>query len=181
MTHIFLLIGAPAVGKSSTARLLAVRFPKSIHIPVDTVREMVVSGVMHPGNDWGEDLIEQLAAARESVTQMAMTYSRAGFVVVIDDFWDPNSRLSEYRSLLADPQVYKVLLYPSLSAAIERNLKRSGPGVTSNYIADGIRSVYAHLETAVAELEQQGWLVLDTTELSVEDSVARILEGATIG
>ncbi len=180
MTHIFLLVGAPAVGKSSTARWLAVRFPKSIHIPVDTVREMVVSGVMHPGDVWGEDLIEQLAAARESVIQMAMTYNRAGFVVVIDDFWDPNSQLAEYQSLFAAPHVYKVLLYPSLSAAIDRNLKRSGPGVTSTYIDGGIRSVYANLETAAAVLEQQGWFVLDTTELSVEASVARILEEAAI-
>lgn len=180
MTHIFLLIGAPAVGKSSTARSLAACFPKSIHIPVDTVREMVVSGVMHPSDVWGEDLIEQLAAARQSVTQMALTYNRAGFVVVIDDFWDPNSHLSEYQSLLTDPQVCKVLLYPSLSAAIERNLKRSGPGVTSTYIDGGIRSVYANLETAAAVLEQQGWFVLDTTDLRVEGSVARILEEAAI-
>ena len=175
-TPIFLIVGAPAVGKSSTAHALAARFPKSIHIPVDDVRDMVVSGLIHPSDEWGQGLIEQLTTARASVSQMAITYNRASFVVVIDDFWDPNSQLSEYKRLFAERHVHRVLLYPSQNAALARNLGRSGTGEASEYIAGGIQLVYAHLEMVVDDLEQRGWFVLDTTDRSVEETVAAILD-----
>jgi diamine N-acetyltransferase len=178
-TPIFLLVGGPAVGKSSTARALAAQFAKSIHIPVDTVRTLVVSGVVHPGAEWSGDLVEQLALARESVAHMALAYNEAGFIVVIDDFWDPNSQLLDYGLLLSHPQIHKVLLYPTQDAAHARNLARSGPGPARTYLDDGIRATYAHLRTVVADLETRGWLVLDTTHLGIAETVSSLIEQAT--
>jgi predicted kinase len=175
VTHIFLLAGAPAVGKSTTAHALAAQFQKSVHIPVDDMRSMVVSGLIQPGADWGQGLIEQLALARENAAHMAIAYHQAGFVVVIDDFWDPNSQLLEYHTLFQNPTVHKILLYPSQQVAEERNQQRAGPGDGSAYIADGIRAVYAHLNAAVSNLERQGWLVVDTTDKSIEATVRHIL------
>lgn len=175
MADIFLLAGAPAVGKSTTARALAKQFPKSVHIPVDTIREMVISGVIHPGGNWDQGLIEQLKLARENVTQMVISYNKAGFTVVIDDFWDPNSLLLEYSRLFQEPNMHKVLLFPDQRVADERNLKRSGPGDISEYIAGGIRIVYGHLQTEVPNLERQGWIVVDTTDKNVDATVNHIL------
>lgn len=175
MTHIFLIVGAPAVGKSTTAHALAGRFPKSIHIPVDDVRDMVVSGLAYPGETWGADLIEQLKLARESVTQVVRTYSKAGFTVVIDDFWDPFSHLHEYGPMFEGPSVHKVLLYPEQQAAEERNRKRSGPNGETDYIEGGIRMVYENLKGEVENLRREGWLVVDTTGLSVEATVEHIV------
>ena len=174
MERVFFIAGAPAVGKSTTAHALAARFRRSVHIPVDDVRNMVVSGLVQPG-EWGADLVEQLRLAREAASQMARAYREAGFVVVVDDFWDPNSRLLEYRSLFREPDVHKVLLFPSRGVAEERNLKRAGPGETSEYLAGGIRAVYEHLAAEAAELERGGWMVVDTTDRSVEETVAHIL------
>jgi len=95
MNPIFWVVGPPAVGKSTTSRALPARFPKSLHIPVDDIRNMVVSGIELPGAVWSDDLTQQVTLARTSVIQMALSYHRAGFVVVIDDFWDPNHR-SDY-------------------------------------------------------------------------------------
>lgn len=175
MAHTYLIVGAPAVGKSTTARALAARFPKSIHIPVDDLRDMVVSGMAYPGNEWGAELVGQLRLARASAAFAAGEYSRAGFVVAIDDFWDPNSRLEEYASLFEDAGVRKVLLYPHQQAAEERNRKRSGPDGETDYIADGIRLVYENLRAEVDALRREGWLVVDTTGLSVEATVDHIL------
>jgi predicted kinase len=175
MARIFLLAGAPAVGKSTTARALAARFPKSIHIPVDVLRTMVVSGQVHPGSEWGADLVEQLALARTSAAHMAMAYSQAGFAVVIDDFWDPNSSLLEYGLLFDAPDARRILLYPSQQAAEERNRKRSGPGDDGAYIAGGIRVVYEQLRADVGNLRDQGWAVVDTTDQSVEATVDHLL------
>lgn len=173
MTPIFFLAGAPAVGKSTTARALAAKFPKSIHISVDTIREMVISGVIHPSDNWSPGLVEQLALARKSTTQMALSYIKAGFAVVIDDFWDPNSRLHEYERLFQEPNVHKILLFPSQRAAEERNRKRAGN--ESEYIAAGIRSVYDHLTKEIASLEREGWIIEDTTDQSIESTVRHIL------
>ncbi len=173
MPHIFFLAGAPAVGKSSTARAIAAQFPKSIHISVDNIRDMVVSGLVHPGSEWSPALVEQLVLARESASRMALAYNKAGFVVVIDDFWDPVSQLQEYQSLFREPNLHKILLFPSQLAAEERNIKRSGEA--NPYIQDGIRTVYGHLTKSILDLENQGWIIEDTTNQTIEAAVKHIL------
>ena len=45
---LFLITGAPGVGKSVTAEALMRRFPFGLHIPVDDLREWVVSGIASP-------------------------------------------------------------------------------------------------------------------------------------
>jgi len=67
MTPIFLITGSPGVGKTTIGKALAGRFAKSMHIPVDDIRFMVVSGIQQPGLQWSEGLVEQLEAARASV------------------------------------------------------------------------------------------------------------------
>lgn len=178
MTPIFVVVGPPAVGKSTTSRALAARFAKSLHIPVDNIREMVVSGLRLPSADWSDELVQQLSLARASVSHMALTYREAGFAVVIDDFMDPNHD-SDYQTLLNEPEVHMVLLYPSQSEAHQRNLRRSGNSSARAYIDDGIRTVYEQLKAALPQLKQEGWHVLDTSLLSVEDTVMAILRLST--
>jgi len=175
MGLIFLLVGAPAVGKSSTAKALARRFPKSVHIPVDDLRDMVVSGLVYPGADWSAALVEQLRLARKTAVQMAIDYSRAGFNVVIDDFWDPASRLAEYDELWGLPGATRVLLFPSQSVAEARNLKRAGAEQTTDYIAEGIRLVYSSLSPEIETLRGAGWQIVDTTDASIDGAVDLIL------
>jgi predicted kinase len=175
MTPIFLLAGGPAVGKSTTAAALAARFSKSVHISVDVLRDMVVSGYALPGADWSQDLVEQLIVARKCAVTMALAYHQAGFAVVIDDFWDPNSELAEYTALVHHSDMVRVLLYPSREAARTRNRQRSGPGAAHDYIDDGIRLVYQSLDLAVDDMAAQGWWVLDTSAMRVEDVVSVIL------
>ena len=90
MQPLFILVGPPAAGKSTTSQALASKFNRSIHIPVDDIRDMVVSGLVLPGLEWSPELVRQISLARESAIHMARTYQRAGFVAVIDDFIDPN-------------------------------------------------------------------------------------------
>lgn len=175
MADIFLVAGAPAVGKSTTAHALATQFEKSIHISVDNIRDMVVAGLVRPGSNWDQSLVEQLALARESAIQMAVTYNKADFVVVVDDFWDPNSQLLEYSTLFQEANVHKILLFPDQQVAEERNRKRSGSVEGSKYIADGIGAVYESLKKDIASLENQGWIIADTSEKNIEATVKHIL------
>ena len=58
MAALFLIVGGPAVGKSSTATALARRFPRAVHVEVDKLREMVVSGLALPSLEWPAGLVE---------------------------------------------------------------------------------------------------------------------------
>lgn len=180
-THpIFLLAGAPAAGKSTTSRALAARFPQSIHLPVDDFRTMVVSGLALPSDLPSHDLLQQITLARTCAIHVAFTYRSAGFMVVIDDFFDPNFHL-DYRPLLTHPNVHRVVLYPDQAAAHQRNVQRSGVSDTSAYIDIGIRIVYDQIRASMPQLVEDNWHILDTTTLSVEQAVTTILQQTAPG
>ncbi len=171
---IFLLLGAPAVGKSTTSRALAQRFTKSLHIPVDELRQFVVSGLVEPSLEWNEELKQQISLARDNATQMALRYQASGFAVTIDDFY--TDAAIDYAQLFQH-DVHKIILYPNKSEAHNRNLKRSGGDPN---IDNGIRIVYSQLDQDMQDLMAQGdWIILDTTNLSVEETANKILELTT--
>jgi AAA domain len=174
MNPIYMLVGPPAVGKSTTSRALAAHFPRSIHIPVDDLRMMVVSGLALPGLEWSAALVEQLRLARSTVTHMALAYQQAGFAVIIDDFRDANLS-ADYAALFDQAQVQKILLYPSQEEAHRRNLQRSGDSPARAYIDEGIREVYRQLNPILAALTADGWHILDTTDMSVAATVEGIV------
>lgn len=180
MNPIFLVVGPPAVGKSSTSRALAARFPKSVHIPVDTIRDMVVSGIALPGAEWSAELAEQVALARRSVVHMALSYQQAGFGVVIDDFWDPEG-LADYQAFFSQPDLLRIVLYPRQEEAHQRNRQRSGESSGRDYIDQGIQIVYQLLRDNIGRLAQEGWLIVDTSRLTIEETVDAILEQMGVG
>jgi chloramphenicol 3-O-phosphotransferase len=176
---IFLVVGAPAVGKSTISRALAARFERSIHIPVDDLRHMVISGLVLPDPGWGEPLVEQIALARRTTIGAAIRYADAGFAVVIDDFWDPPGLL-EYDEMPAGRAFHRVLLRPDRDEALRRNDGRHGDDPMRAYLDQGINLVYDALETEVARvrLARGRWLVLDNTNLPVDAAIERILDHA---
>lgn len=171
-TPIFLVVGGPGVGKSSASRALAATFERAVHVPVDDLRDMVVAGIALPGPDWGDELRRQIRVARDAAVRLALAHAAAGFAVVVDDFWDP-LELAEYRELLARPGTHAVLLHPDQAEARRRNALRS-PGAAGAYVDGAIPLVYAMLDPVVARLAADGWLVLDTTTLDLEATVAAI-------
>lgn len=175
MNPIFIVVGPPAVGKSTTSRALAACFPRSLHIPVDDFRNMVVSGIELPGAVWSDGLIQQVHLARSSATHMALTYHQAGFAVVIDDFWDAY-HAADYQALHANPHLHRVVLYPQQQEAHRRNFQRSGDSPARAFIDAGIQQVYERLNPVLPRLSQDGWLIVDTTSLNVEATVSHILQ-----
>jgi hypothetical protein len=172
-TPIFLILGPPAVGKSTTSRALAASLAKSVHIPVDDLRNMVVSGLELPGAVWNDGLVRQIALARANAASMALAYRDAGFAAVIDDFWDAN-HATDYAALLGHAEVHRIVLLPVQATAHERNFRRSGDSVGRAYIDEGIRMVYQQLTPNLTELAREGWLIVDTTAMTVGETVTAI-------
>ena len=174
---IFLVVGAPAVGKSTVSRALARRFERSIHIPIDDLRDMVASGRILPSPDWSAGLVEQIGLARRAAIAMAVGYAEAGFAVVLDDFWDPPGLL-EYRELPDGRPFHRVLLRPPRAVALERNSGRRGEDPARSLLDAGIHHVYGLLDAAGEQLDREGWLVLNNTDLSPDEAAARIVAEA---
>jgi chloramphenicol 3-O-phosphotransferase len=175
MNPIFLIAGSPAVGKSTTSRALAGRFARSLHVPVDDIRHMVVSGLIFPDAVGNEELIQQLTLARASVAHMALAYHAAGFAVVVDDYYDPDN-WSGYADLYRHPSVHRIVLYPAQEEAHRRNERRSGESPARVFLDEGIRRTYEVLNPAIPQLMRQGWVVVDTTTLDVEATATLILQ-----
>jgi thymidylate kinase len=166
---IFVVSGSPGAGKTSVSRVLAQCFLRGVHVPVDDLRELVVSGVAHPVPTWTDETARQFRLASEVAAFIAQRYSSEGFVVVIDNVVFPNF----------DPfvhlEAHRILLRPSLEALLARNAARTNKDFDTDMLESTIRRIHAELE-AIPETALEGWLVLDSSRLSLEETVQRILD-----
>jgi predicted kinase len=170
---LYLIVGAPASGKSTAAAALAKLYDAGVHIAVDDLRYMVVSGAAEPEMDWPLRLIEQVRIARHNAMDIAARYRAAGFAVVIDDFIDP-PLLAEYEPLAADPHAVRICLTPSADVARARNRTRGGTDEWIDYLDVGIGVISALIVEHGQALTDAGWELLDNGDLTVEQTVAAI-------
>jgi chloramphenicol 3-O-phosphotransferase len=176
---IFIITGAPGAGKSSVAAALLRRFPFGLHIPVDDLREMVVAGIAHPVPEWTEETTRQFRLAREAAARMAEIYAAAGFAVAIDDVITPDEARALFAEPLAGFVVHKVLLRPSLDAALARNAARAHKDFDTAVLDGAIR--FVHQSADLGAFEAEGWQILDSTALALEATVDAILAAAEAG
>ncbi|WP_406633324.1 AAA family ATPase [Amycolatopsis sp. WGS_07] len=169
---IFLVTGIQAAGKSTVAQALAERLPKSAHVRGDAFRRMVVNGRVEMGPaDPPAEAIRQLRLRYALAAQVADGYADAGFDVVLQDIV-----LGEYLTEMVDAlrtrPCYVVVLAPSPEVVARREAAR---GKTAYQPGDtGIAGLDAYLREETPHLG----LWLDTSELTVEETVEEILARA---
>ena len=114
------LTGGPAVGKSSTARLLAQSRPSGAVIDVDDVRHMVVGGHAAPWD--GEDGRRQQRLGVENACSLARNFVAQGIETVLSDVITPDT-MPLYRLWL--PNAVVVRLHVTLEEARRRAMSRT--------------------------------------------------------
>lgn len=164
----WLITGIPGAGKSTVSRELAKQFPRSAHIEVDRVREMIVSGNLKPGQEPLTESDAQLELGVRNAALLANSLMEAGFTPVVDDVV-LQVQLARYRDVLARWPIRLVVLAPSVEIAVERDQRRS-----EKHVADR----FAYLDAELRKQMQGVGLWLDTSGMTVAETVERIIRRA---
>ena len=170
MTQIILLTGCSGSGKSTLAHAIAAQLPSCVHLRVDAIRESMVSGFAPPG-EWTPEGIQQFRLARDVAIYWARLYAAEGIAVVIDDVCVPELFIEHYVALFEQLNVHRVLLNPSAAALTERITRRGGP-----YAEFFVTQAIPYVSGLIAAMPKDGWIVLDTSDWSIEQTVAAVLQ-----
>ena len=107
-----LLTGAPGVGKTATAQILAARRDRSAHVKADLFLDFIESGFVEP---WKPECREQNPVVMRAIADAAAAYAAGGYFTVVDGIILPGWFLEPLRDSLSDaghPVAYAVLRAP---------------------------------------------------------------------
>lgn len=172
--RIVLLTGLCGAGKSTLARALAKNRERAVVIPIDDLRDFVVSGCADPTAEWTDETRLQFRIAHKSAARMAAEYADAGFDVFLDQLTFPEAARDEIEPYLGGHALTVLLLMPSVHEAQTRNATRrkNDPaliGVLHDYIPWLREAWEPHLNRL-----PENWTQLDTSGESLEETVQRI-------
>ena len=170
---VFVISGVPGAGKSSVAAALMGQFPRGIHIPVDTIRSWVVNGCADPTRPWNSETERQFRLARENAARMAADYSDAGFAATIDDVLWPRDVKDILVPFLGQRPIHRAFLHAPLDVINHRNSTRTNKNFDTAVLEDTIRMLHARVDLDPAGWP--GWLLLDTSTLTLPETVNAIL------
>ncbi len=166
---IMVITGIMAAGKSTVAQAMAERLPRSVHLRGDIFRRFIVNGqaAVTPEN-WAE-AEKQIHLRQRLAASAAITYAEAGYIVVYQDVI-LGKDVTRVLDLLRDApaRVFLVVLAPAPEIAARRDRARNKTGY--------LDWTPVELDHAMRTETPGIGLWLDTSALSVEETVACILD-----
>lgn len=166
---VYLITGIQAAGKSTVAQALAERLPRSAHIRGDAFRRFVVGGRAEMSADPTPAAVEQLRLRHRLAAATADGYAQAGFTAVLQDVVLGEHLPWTVEQIRTDP-LYVVVLAPRPEAVAAREAGRAKN-------AYGAFTVSA-LDTVLRDATPRVGTWLDTSDLTVDETVQAILTGA---
>jgi adenylylsulfate kinase-like enzyme len=170
---IFIISGVPGAGKTSVARALVQRFEHGIYIPVDDLREWVISGRADPLPVWTSDTTKQFRLAFKAAAFLSRLYSKAGFVVSVEQVLFPGDVSRYFTSKLKGLRVVKVFLDTDLHTAISRNRDRLTKDFAPEILTGAINYMYPVLKKEI--YNEEDWMIVDNSKMNIDETVNFIL------
>lgn len=164
--RLFVITGIMAAGKSTVAQALAEQFDHSVHLRGDTFRRFVVSGRAEMSPDPSPQAMAQLELRYELAATCADRYVDAGFVTVVQDVI-LGPMLTRVIDMFRTRPLALVVLAPSADAVAARERDRAKVGYR--------RFTPADLDADLRERTPRRGLWLDSTDLTIDETVQRIL------
>lgn len=168
---IIFVTGAPGAGKSTLCSALATCFERAVLVPVDDLREWVVSGNTS-SLAWSDETERQFQLAEASTCALAKVYSEGGFAVLVDHCRNLDRLDKVVMEHLDGWPVLRVCLRPSLETALHRNATRTNKDFDTALLEPIIRHVVEH---NFNQEEREGWLMVDNTSSTVDACVDRVV------
>jgi gluconate kinase len=164
---VVLVVGVPGAGKSTVARALAERLPRSACIEGDLVQHhFTVSGLVPPGGTPVQESDRQLALRWTNCALLARTFVSYGFTAVVEHAVSRRSWVDRFLAETDPAPLSLVVLAPRLEVALQRDRDRATKQVADRFV---------HMDAELREeLQGVGWW-LDTSDLSVAESVDAVL------
>ncbi|MEV6274850.1 AAA family ATPase [Nocardia sp. NPDC051832] len=166
---VYLITGIQAAGKSTVAQALAERLPRSAHVRGDAFRRFVVGGRVEMSPDPAPEALDQLRLRHQLAAHTADGYAAAGFTAIVQDNIFGAMLPWTIEQIRTRP-LYVVVLTPQPAAVAAREAAR----VKTAYGAFTVED----LDTGLRDSTPRLGLWLDTTDLTVEQTVDEILARA---
>jgi len=163
---IYVITGVMAAGKSTVAEALAKRLTKSVYLPGDVFRTMIINGREDMRESPSAAALSQLDLRYRITAKAAQEYYDAGFAVVVEDNY-LGEGLTRFVEILEGYPVYPVVLAPGIEVVAERERARANKG----YWGYTVESLYRGFMESTPRIG----LWLDTSDLTPEETVDEIL------
>lgn len=167
MPRVVLIIGVPGAGKSTVARALAARFPRSACIEGDYLQHgLTVAGLVGPGQEPAAESRRQLELRWRNCAAVADNFVAEGFTVVVEHAASDRYWVDLFTAALRSRPLSLIVLAPQPEVALARDRARSEKQVAH---------LFTHMDAELRRnLANTGWW-LDTSQLTVEQTVDAIL------
>jgi predicted kinase len=161
MNHrkVIIINGPSGVGKSTVSHIFSRDIRNGVHIDVDILRHLVARHQLTH---------DQVHLAYRNAAALADNFLAEGYTVIVDGVFPKGSDLAAFRRALTTPraEVYVYTLSGKLPVIQQREAMKTG--------SDSFRKRVSKLHKAMqAEAERLG-VTIDTTDLGIMETVARI-------
>ena len=168
------VIGAPAAGKSSVARAVAMRFERGAFIEGDVLWKMVVRGAVDMSAKAEDEAERQLELRYRHGALLCESFVNEGYIAVhAENMYGPVVE-HHLRSLRCDRSL--VVLRPRPDVIERRELERDSSAYAPWISPDGsLLDAINQFDTWLAETPRIG-LWIDSSDLTIDETVNEILD-----